>query len=220
MNDYIDGIEKRFFEYTDIAGKLARLRTTACTAEHHLERFKLASKRLLRAKSLRDRISEKYEFDVLQILLYEAMDHVFMVFSALDLDDFDLKAPIVGQGFLGDYALDILSLFSLLEKNSERILKIEAQSELRLDFSIPLDEKEGVTFNHYCHWNNIGFEPYFNQASKIIHERLDAKPRVLQKQSMRDFLRRKQYSCLLSLLGRIENAFIDRFRSRNLSKAA
>ena len=208
MREYLEAVGKRFEEDADAYRKFAQFRSIAGAGSHHLARFDLAERRLGLAKASSDRISREYEHEVMNILLYEALDHVFMAFSRLDLDALGLRMPEVGQGLTGEYASEVLSILEILEALGAEILEREKRCGLNLDFSHSYREKEGITYNTQRHWGNGDPREYFTQARSLISDMLRKKLAFRSGQTTADFLRHRGYKRLLESLTRLDLAAV------------
>lgn len=204
MRDYLEAVGKRFAEDADAYKRFAELKSIIVTAHHHLNRFDMAVRRLLLAERLSDPVARQYERDVMKILLYEALDHIYMAFSKLDLDGLGLRMCAAGNGLTGENAHEVLTILDLMEGLSAETLKREKCFCLKLDFSRSIPEKEGITYGLKSHWNAGDLREYFIQCSKLVNAGLHRKAGFWSGRTMADFLRQREYHQILAALVRLE----------------
>jgi len=162
------------------------------SADRHLARFDLAARRYERAKEHKDTRAEHVERDNMLALLYESADTVYMVVQILDPDLLDLTSSLDGVGISGEDAGFVLDAVKRLEKISGEILRCADEHGLRLDFSRPVDEREGVTYTQHCHWRDFvdgsveqSFYSYFAEAQRAVSHRLAQVPRFWRQRALK-----------------------------------
>ncbi len=204
MRDYLEAVGKRFAEDADTYKRFAELKGLILSAYRHLNRFDMAVRRLVLAERLADSVAKHYERDVMTILLYEALDHVYMAFSRLDLQGLGLGTCAAGNGLTGEHAHEALKVLDLMEGLSDQILKREKCFGLNLDFLRSLAEKEGITYDLKSHWSTGNLREYFIQHAGLINQCLNRKAAFWSGRTMADFLRQRGYHKILGALNRLE----------------
>lgn len=204
FRDYLEAVGKRFAEDEDLYKRFAELKNILLTASHHLNKFDSAVRRLRLAERLNDSIAKQYEHDVMMILLYEALDHAYMAFSRLDLDELGLKMCAAGNGLTGENVQEVLKILDLMEGLCADILKREDCFGLKLDFSRSIPEKEGITYALKSHWDTGDLREYFIQCASVVNERLHRKTNFWSGRTMTDFLRQRRYQQILAVLIRLD----------------
>ena len=211
--EYLDRIDERMRKASTIGKRLAPVAQIVGNSEKHFVRVGLSAKRLHRATTLLDRMSQTFERSLIYVLLYEAVDHVCMVFNLLDFESMDLESALDGHGLAGESAAEVVQLFHMLNEKAGRILELEGQHHLHLDFSEPVDEKEGITWTTIPHWQDFvpgsvqhSFRDYFRGVREAVHRRLEQRPRFWKSQNIRQYLHRKGHAELLRVIGKLEGA--------------
>jgi hypothetical protein len=135
----------------------------------------------------------------------------------LDLDRLELQSSGDGFGFVGEQAADVVRILGMLDAQAKRLIEAEAQYDLRADFVVPVDEKQGVTFIRKRHWQDFvpgstkeSFYGYFQQAQVVVKRRLEQRPSFWARQTFRDYLSTKGYKALLAVLLRLDEALLSK----------
>lgn len=212
FDDYFDRVKERIRESDDIEVQHARIRRITASAEHHFQRLASSELRYQRAKSLGDATSATWELDTMTALLYEALDTVYIVFQAMDPNALRIEATLDGRGIAGEDAPFLREILDSLERICTRLQDIEARLNIPLDFSRPVDEREGITYEKHRHWQDFvpnsvaeSFNSYFAQARHGIHTLLHSTPKFWTKQTVREELLRTQRVHLVAMLDRLDN---------------
>ncbi len=175
------------------------------SADRHLARFDMAVRRYERAAAEHDTRTMFVERENMMALLYETADTVFMTVRMIDPEVLDLHASLDGVGLAGDDAGFVNEVMIRLENLSEEIESYENEYRLRLDYSVPVDEREGVTYNNHYHWRDFSSESieksfylYFGEVQRILAEQLARIPKFWRKRKMQQlYISRPSLSRLL-----------------------
>ncbi len=209
--EYAARVNWRIEQDSDAEKRTSHAWFIARSGEDHFARLTLAIKRFVRARGFADQTALAYERDVIACLLYEIADTAYLTLSVLDFDKLDLSASEDGLGFVGEVAHEVVRTLSLLDNQANRLLEIEKSSAIRVDFTTPVDEKEGITYLRKHHWQDMvpgsvsdSFRGYFRHARDVVRTRLDKKPDFWVAQTIRQYLVWKHYDALLQILQRLE----------------
>ena len=212
MKEYFTGINGENVQIEDASSKILTIRHLVKSAQCHFIRFARPQKRLLRALEVGDKIAIRYEKECMSIILYEILDTVYCAFSLLDLNQLDVQAAANGTGITGDHALSVIEIFQNLEEQCRQALELEKKYDLQLDFSTPVDEKEGITFKGHRHWQDYvpgsveqSFFRYFAEMQRRIIMRLNQRPEAWTPQSLRQTMVRYGHKSLLQALHKLES---------------
>ena len=216
--EYFARLGKRLTAPEAAAHRLLQLKAIAASADRHFERMTLPRRRYLRAVTLGDKIAQKYEQETILTLMYEVADTVFIVLNSFDLDQFDVRVSMDGQGIWGEDAGEVVQLADSLNRYCRRILEIEREFDIRADFKRPVDEREGETYTHHKHWQDFvhgsiqrSFNHYFSDARAALHRRLAQRPKIWKDCTLREHLQRRNYRALLEIASRLEHASLVRY---------
>ncbi len=210
-NKYIHRLQSRIDAESDMSDKLGAIMEVARSSESHFGRFALSVQRLKRAEKQKDLFWVAAERLIMEILLYESIDTIFIVLALLDFDKFHLKASLDGYGVSGESASEILSILNILENQASEILAFEQEFSLQLDFLRAVDEKEGITFLGHKHWQDFvpgsfdqSFFRYFKTARRVLDNRLHKKPRIWTNQTVAQFMKRRGYPDIFKIYQKLE----------------
>ena len=211
--EYFERLEGRVRKAARAGQVLAPLIHISAISGKHLMRFNEAARRLGRAERLGDRSSQLFERTLMYVLLYETVDHLCMVLNLLDFDTLDLESALDGHGLAGESASEVVTLLSGIDKRAHEVLSLEKAYHLHLDFGEPLDEKRGLTFTEFAHWQDFvpgslahSFRDYFRNVRQNLHHRLEQRPVFWKQQSLRQYLHRRRHDALLRIIERLEGA--------------
>lgn len=218
--DYYRRLKEVVKKEDSFAKKIIRLNSFIDSAENHFQRLQYAKRRYQRAFIEGDRVSELYEHDVMLALLYEIADTIYMTIAAFDVEEFSLKAAEDGVGMVGDRAADIVYLFDKLNRQSQRLLDLESDLGLCLDFSKSVCECQGITFTKNAHWEGFStdsnsdmcFVEYFAARQKEVRARLTYKIPFLNNRTLAQQLERKGRYALLEVLRRLDAVTFSRLQ--------
>jgi len=212
-DEYFERVDERVHKASTIGKRIASIVQLANLAENHMARYAMASRRYRRAIANQDKMSISFERSLMYVLLYEAVDHLCMVLNLLDFDELDLESSLDGHGLAGDCCAEVVHLLRMLNDKAVRILELEKEGQIRLDFAEPVDEKEGITYMTFPHWQDFvpgsvqkSFRDYFKSVRQAVHRRLEQKPRFWKTQNVRQYLHRKGHDALLHVIGQLEGA--------------
>lgn len=212
-DEYIERVDERMQKATNLGRRIAPIVQIANLAENHLARYAMASHRFRRATMNHDKMSQGFERGLMYVLLYEALDHICMALNLLDFDQLDLESSLDGHGLAGDCSAEVVHLLRSLNEKAIRIEALQKEGNLHLDFSEPMDEKEGITYATFPHWQDFSpgsvqksFRDYFKSVRETVHRRLEQKPRFWKTQNVRQYLHRKGHDALLHVIGELEGA--------------
>ncbi len=213
LREYYDRINQRLTKFSGVHNRIAQGWFLAKSAEDHFARYELPCRRYLRARGERDLASVAYERRVMLAILYEVADTAYLVMNVLDFDEIDLESSGDGYGLTGEGAADVLKVLSCLDNQCARLISLENKFDLRVDFSRPVDEKEGMTFVTHRHWQDFvagsaeeSFLAYFSRARQTVSARLNQRPRFWANQTVRQYIQAKGYRALIEILRRLEQA--------------
>lgn len=208
--DYVSRVKRRVEEESDAIKRIAGLKDVALSAEKHFKRLLKPRKRYQQARDFQDDLSAAYERRVLLVLLYEIVDHSYMTLNLLDFEALKLRASGDGHGLAGDSAAEVVSVLELLNEQCKRVMALEAELDLKVNFSFPLDEKEDITFTQTPHWQGFApgllgrsFYAYFGSAQESIVRRIRQQPGFWNEQTVGRYLERKGYDSLVGMIGRL-----------------
>lgn len=209
--EYFFRLDQRLGQDQGIAVKTMGIMNVAQSAERHFERLDLAEKRYQRAGMLPDLAAQAYEKKIILILLYDIVDTSYIVLNILDFDELELEASADGLGLTGESAADVLQIIGTLNKQCQRVLKIEKKYDFKVDFSEVVDELEGITYTKNIHWQDFvhgsiaeSFYTYFSRAQDSLKERMQHSPRLWEDQTIEQYLKRKGYDALSAMVQRLE----------------
>ncbi len=212
-DEYFERVDERMRKAASLGRRIAPIVQIANLAENHLARYAMARQRYQRSIINRDKMSQGFERALMYVLLYEALDHICMALNLLDFEALDLESSLDGHGLAGDCSPEIVQLLGSLNEKATRMEALQKEGNIRLDFSEPLDEKEGITYNTFPHWQDFSpgsvqksFRDYFKSVRLTIHRRLDQKPLFWKTQNVRQYLHRKGHDALLHIIGQLEGA--------------
>ena len=213
LSEFFGRLKQRMSDEQSVTRKLTHLKAVAHSSDKHFERLVLARKRLARACAAGDRNSIEYEEQVILALLYEIADTIYMVSGLLELKDLQLGPSADGQGIVGEHAAELTHILDTMNRTAAKLLQLEQELSLKLDFSRPVDEKEGITFETHPHWQGFSslsfvesFDAYFLRAQQLVAARLNEKIPFLHNRTVREQLVRKGRKELVEILARLENA--------------
>ena len=162
------------------------------SADRHINRFDMAVRRYERATFAHDTRTMFVERENMLACLYETLDTAFMVIRMINTDIFDLQSSLDGVGMKGEDATFIREILDRIERVCEDVSKRENLHHLSTDFEVPVDEKEGVTYNHHAHWSDFvpynieaSFYLYFEQVQKEISKQLAQVPKLWAQKKMK-----------------------------------
>jgi hypothetical protein len=213
---YFLRMRERLRKTESMAVLVAHIYEVALSGEKHFERLRLAHKRHERAQLFGDHAAMQMEKSIMHALLYEAADTSFLVMNLLDFDQFELQASVSGSGLAGESAAEITRILHALEQQCRKLHGLEHDLGLALDYSRPLDEKEGITFHIHRHWQDFvpgsvpeSFNAYFSRARFALLQRLAQRPRCWGgHQSIRQYLQRGEHAALLTAIDKLEKSHI------------
>lgn len=212
-DEYYTRLEDRLKSCASTTRRVMQIREIAASANDHFVRAATARRRLIRARASGDLSSAQFERRVLLALLYEIMDTFFIVVYLLDFEAFDLEPSADGEGLSGTAAATFVSILSMLEQQSRKLLALEVELELSANFKEPVDEKEGITYLRHRHWQDFhgisveeSFIHYFSRAKQSVTAWLADRPHLWAGQSVEEYLKKKGYSHLLRVLHRLRNS--------------
>lgn len=213
LEEYFDRLERRIRRGESVGKKIIRIQQIAKSAEDHFKRLSLPQERYLRAIEMHDDLSAAFERRTMLALLYEIVDTSFIVMNLLDFDELDLESSQNGHGLTGNSAFTVVHILTVLDDQCATVAQIEKEFDLIVDFVHPVDEKRGITYEGKSHWQDFfpgsvekSFHLYFSQAQQSMNRRLDQRPRIWERQTIREYLRKHRYVSLVEMLGRLERA--------------
>lgn len=223
--EYFVRLEQRLKLGHSIARQLAQLTNFALSADDHFKRLITPLKRYHHAKEINDQLSAAREKPLVYALLYEILDTAYSVLNLLDLSKLDLECPSYSQGLIGDSAADAVHLFDILNELSRRVLEIEKELDLRLDFSVAYPESKGLTFEHRSHWQDfipgnpeLSFFAYFTKVQHTLIESMHQTPYFWNGQCLNHYLKRQHYNALVEAVDKVRKAdFSPRWSTRKFS---
>ncbi len=211
LREYYSRVEDRLQHAANAEQRLTQVHQVINDTNHHLDRLRLAERRLHRARMLGDESSSAYEHELMVALMYEAVDHVYISLHLMDLDLMALNATPHGYGLIGDSALDVIHTFRNLETISAHILSRAGQLGIPLDFLHAVDEKEGLSYGRLAHWQDFvpgsvkeSFHRYFQRAGRATIDRLAQRPNFWERQNIEEYLQTRGCQSLLTLTRQIE----------------
>lgn len=209
--DYRERLQQRVSESAERETILTYLWQIAHSADRHLLRFEQAARRRERAMKLQDKSSIDYEQQTMLALLYETLDTVFIVIQVLDPNVLRLESSLDGKGIAGEDASFVTEILEFQERICAEIKSKERMYELKVDFTKPVDEREGITFSSHSHWQDFvpgstaaSFTKYFAHVQESLNRKLGQKPRFWQTQTLGQALIRSRRPALLEMIGRLQ----------------
>jgi len=213
LKDYFERLDEHMQKAANLEQRLVQITAIAKSAENHFSRLEYARRRHARALLHKDSLAANYETQCILALMYEILDTGYIVFNLLDFDSLGLKSSADGFGLAGDQAHAVIQLLNTLDSQAARLLALEKELMLKADFTIPVDERENVTYVKRRHWQDYvsgsieqSFFHYFSRAKETVTQHLEKKPSFWAAQDMRRYLKSKGYTALLETLTRLESA--------------
>ena len=147
---------------------------------------------------------------MLLALLYEIADTIYMTLQLLDLEELGLESSQSGDGITGEAASETLNVLSLLENHCQRLLGLEHELGLKVDFSKPVHEREGITYKEFPHWDNFikdkpseSFKRYFEEVKAALVSSINRVPNFWRSQTFGQFLERRDYEGISKVAKRL-----------------
>ncbi|MDC0357234.1 hypothetical protein OAO01_00330 [Oligoflexia bacterium] len=209
--EYFFRLDQRLQAKEGVVGKIILIKSIAKSAEKHLKKSDLSFRRYKQALKSQDDVSIAYEKNILLALMYEIIDTSYIVLNLLNFDELDLDSSNDGLGLAGGSSVDVAQVLSNLDAQCVRVLRLETDLDIRIDFSHAVDERKGVTYTRHPHWKNFvagdddaSFFSYFFRGQTFIKERMNQIPKFWVEQNFRQYLRRHSYHALLDMVARLE----------------
>lgn len=206
LRDYFVRLEQRMQKAAGIEQRLSQVLFIARTGENHFKRIEFPKRRHARAFLNKDPLSADYETQCLLALMYEIADTSYLVLHLLDFDGLELQSSADGLGLAGDSAPGVIQILRTLDNQCARLLALEKEFKLPLDFSEAVDEREGITYQSFRHWQDYTIESvkqsffkYFARAQQSVAERMEQKPAFWARQTVGNYLQSKGYGGLVQV---------------------
>ena len=198
ISDYAERLKERALSTDEREQLHCNIWRELLSADRHISRFDMAARRYERAASVHDARAMFVERENMLASLYETIDTVFLVIRMIDPDVLDLQSSLDGVGITGDDAGFVHEVLERLEKICEEVIKREDAYKLSLDFSVPVDEREGVTYTHHPHWRDFvegsierSFFLYFEQVQKELSKHISKVPKFWRQRKLQQFFTKR-----------------------------
>jgi len=209
--EYFYRLDKRLQRGKGVDERIIQITNIAASTETHLVKCDMSKRRYEQAVKNQDEISIAFEKNIMLALMYEIVDTSYIVMNLLNFNELDLDSSRDGSGLAGESAHDVVQVISALNDYCTKVLALETDLKLKVDFRQAVDEQMGLTYDLHPHWKNffagdyeISFYSYFARTQFFIEERMTQKPRFWTGQSVWQYLRRNGYHALLEMLARLE----------------
>jgi len=196
--DYAERIKERSLSNNTREKLRCNLWKILSSADKHLARFDMSVKRYSRATSIHDAHMMFVERENMLASLYETIDTTYITLKMIDFNILEVHAALDGVGIAGEDAGFVHEILDRLEDVCEEVAKRENSYNLKIDFSVPVDEREGVTFSSHPHWRDFvkgniekSFYCYFEQVQKDVSSHISQVPKFWRQRKIQHFFMKR-----------------------------